>query len=183
MKYIFLLLSVILILASCNNQEDEVKGEKVEEINPKQEAKALPEDSNLIRLNEAIRNDINNPNLYVKRSKIYDSIGDNQAAVEDLDRAYRLDSTNLNTLLAQAKFLGSRGKVVISLNILEKAKQLEPENAKVYVALSELFLMGKNNERSLKNADLAIKYDKFNAEAYYLKGYNFLEKAPHFTKL
>ena len=35
--------------------------------------------------------------------------------------------------------------------------------------------MGKNNERSLKNADLAIKYDQFNAKAYYLKGYNFLE--------
>ena len=176
MRHIFLFLISTLILSSCSRQEEnKAEEEKIKESNPKQVLSETPEDSNLIRLNEAIRNNINKPELYVKRSKIYDSIGDSQSAVEDLDRAYRLDSTNINTLLAQSKFLANKGKVVISLNILEKAKQLYPEDARIYIQFSELYLMGRNNERSLKNADLAIKYDKYNAEAYYLKGYNFLE--------
>jgi len=176
MKQLIFILSIIVGLASCGNPETEDK-QKENTIHSNQEKLAddMPEDSALISLNEAIRSDINNPDLYVKRAKFYDSIGDNNAAIKDLDRAYKIDSTNLNTLLAQANFLGRKGKVVMSLNILENAKMLYPEEAKIYVQMSELFLLGKNNERSLKNADLAIKYDQFNADAYYLKGYNFLE--------
>ena len=176
MKQLIFILSVVVGLASCSNpQPKDEQQEKNEKVNQAKAVDSMLEDSALINLNEAIRSDINNPSLYVKRAKYFDSIGDNNAAIQDLDRAYKLDSTNLNTLIAQANFLGKRGKVVMSLNILENAKQLYPEDAKIYVAMSELFLMGKNNERSLKNADLAIKHDQFNADAYYLKGYNFLE--------
>lgn len=164
-----LLVVGFLFIAGCQAPQKE-KSE-----NQKTEIKELPENPRMDLLNQKIRKDITNPDLYVKRAQLYDSLGDAQGAVQDLDRAFRLDTTRMETLLAQAEFLAKKGKVDISLGLLEKAKRYHPEADEVYVKFSEVFLMVGDNEKSLKNADLAVKYNMFNAEAYYLKGYNFLE--------
>lgn len=174
MRYIFIL--SIFYLFACQNKEVENKQiEVTDESKVLNDSKDTYLDSNFTAINRAILEDVNNPDLYVKRALLYDSIKDSKAALEDLDRAYRIDSTRLNTLLAQADFLLKRGKLDLSLKILEKAQFYHPEASRVYEKLSETYLIARNNEKSLKNADLATKYDKFNARAYYLKGYNFLE--------
>ena len=63
----------------------------------------------------------------------------------------------------------------MSERILDKANRLYPENSEVHEKYSKIYLIGKNNSKSLQYADLAIKYDIYNPEAYYLKGYNFFE--------
>tara|TARA_R110002096_G_scaffold358732_2_gene551836 strand:+ start:6083 stop:7120 length:1038 start_codon:yes stop_codon:yes gene_type:complete len=174
MKYIFILVSFFLF--ACENQAPKTETIEVQENQTiEQESNDDKLDSILSSINKAILNDVSNPDLYLKRAQLYDSINDTKSALEDLDRAFKIDSTKLTTLIAQANFLSKRGKLNLGLRMLEKAQVYHPTDARVYVELSELYLLAKNNEKSLNNADLAIKYDKFNAKAYYLKGYNFLE--------
>ena len=155
------------------NEKDEAAQTPIEQEVEKQVE--LEEDTVLTALNEAVRNDINNIDLYLKRAQYYIDNEDPKAGISDIDRAYRLDTNYLPTLLMQSSFLYKNGKLNMGLSILEKAKVLYPKNSDLYAHLSELFLIAKNNPKSLANADLAIKYDIYNAKAYYLKGYNFLE--------
>ena len=174
---------IFLTLLACNSKDKAQDDVKVDVEKPNQQAMvegvesrlAKVQDSLLARVNEELKADMNNPELYVKRSRIYERFGQLDYAFEDMQRAYMLDSNNVDLLVAYGDFHLRRGDLQISLSYLNQARNLNPESSEVYLKLGELFLIGKNNKRSLQNADLAIKYDKFNAQAYFLKGFNFLE--------
>lgn len=131
-------------------------------------------DSSLNEINQKIREDLNNPELYVDRSSLYLELGDIQAAIKDLDRAYRIDTTNLKTLMAQADFFTRRGKLEAAMRVLEKSQTYHPEHSDLYVRKAELYLIGKNYKKSLENADIAVKYDIYNEKAYFVKAFDFL---------
>ena len=175
--YLFIVLGVI----GCGETKEK-ETSKTEETSQKKETKQSSkpgfdskEDSMLTSINEKIRADINNKDLYLERADFYMKNNNAKEAVEDINRAFKLDTSYLPTLLMQADFLSKSGKLEASLSILERADRLYPENSEVQVGFSELYLIASNNQKSLNYADLAIKYDIYNAEAYYLKGYNFLE--------
>jgi len=178
------ILSLIILISSCKQAgrsdkeqifEDSKQSESVVGTEISESSNRDSGDSLLESINQLIRKDLNNPDLYLRRAAIYDSLDDVKMAVQDLDRAFLIDSTYLPTILSQADFLARRGKVELGLKMLERGKRHHPESSKLYEQFAELFLIAGNNSLALKNADLAIKYDKFNANAYYLKGYNFLE--------
>lgn len=135
----------------------------------------IPSDSTLNTINEKIRADINNKDLYLERADYFLEKEDAKSAMEDINRAFRMDTTYLPTILKQSNFLTKSGKLELSLNILDRGNQLYPKNSDIHTAYSKLYLVAKSNEKSVSYADLAIKYNLYNAEAYYLKGYNFLE--------
>ncbi len=161
---------ILLILLACGEGTSNKEGDTHQS-----EVLDSTEDSAMQSINEKIRKDINNPDLYLERSLIYEALGDNQAAVDDIDRALRIDSNYLNTLIAQVNFLLKRGDLNTTSNILSHAQRKHPEASIVYEKLSELYLIADNNKKALENADLAVKYDKYNAKAYYLKGYSFIQ--------
>lgn len=179
-KILIVLPIVLLVLSACNNEQKEknekkpIKVRETEKIHDNYQTSST-QDSLMNDINVKIREDINNPELYVDRSDLYLEIGDTRSAIEDLDRAYRIDSTNLKTLMAQADLFTRGGRLDASLRILEKAKGLYPEHSDLYVRMAEVYLIGHNNSKSLESADLAVKYDIYNEKAYYLKAYNFLE--------
>lgn len=177
MKRISVLSLFVVLLWSCGSSEknEQSKSENQSVESPKKRELSPEADSVFQEINERIRNDINNPDLYLERSRLYELVGDEKAAIADINRAVSIDSTYLNTMIAQAEFLIKRGELNTTLSILEYAKKLHPKASVVYTKLSELYLMARNYEKSLKNADLAVKHDKFNAKAYYLKGFSFAE--------
>jgi tetratricopeptide (TPR) repeat protein len=176
MNRLFPISVLLLILIACGDQNTSSQDQQNQTKQETQQVKSGEfEDSTLLDLNEKIRADINNPDLYLERAERHLELENPKAAVADIGRAFGIDSTYLPTLIAQASYLAKRGEVNSGLNILERAKSLYPEESDVYTALSEVFLIARNSELSLKNADLAIKYNMYNAKAYYLKGYNFLE--------
>jgi len=132
-------------------------------------------DSLLLLVNQKIREDLANPDLYAERAEIYFDAGDLEAGIKDLDRAFKLDSTNLNTLMAQAKFFTRRGRMEAAKRILDRAKRIHPQESDIYVLLAELFLIGKDYDQALQHADLGVKYDLYNEKAYFIKAYTFLE--------
>ncbi|MAY84741.1 MAG: hypothetical protein CMP59_11455 [Flavobacteriales bacterium] len=178
MKNIFFSTLLIFALIAC--QSDEKKTENTESQNTEStesvdNSAVLRNDSALEVINQKIREDLENPELYVDRSELYFEAGDNQSGIQDLDRAFRLDSTNLKTMMAQAKFFTKGGRLEAAKRVLEKAKKYHPEDSDVHVMLAELFLIGKDYDNSLKNADLAVKYDMYNNKAYFIKAFTFLE--------
>lgn len=174
--YIFSLIIVLSITACDSTQEKSKPTTPVNTSNVEaQQEIDTKEDSALTLLNAKIVKDVNNPSLYLERAKIHEESGDDQAAFEDINRAYLLDSTFLETILAQADFVGKRGQLELGMSILNKGEKLYPEEAKVYAKKSELLLIGRNFSGALKQADLAVKYDPYYAHAYYLKGFSFLE--------
>ncbi len=132
-------------------------------------------DRQLDSLNNAIRQDINNADLYIARSLYFENQGQIAEAKNDLDRAYLIDTTAVKPLIAYADYWIKRGKLGFALDVLERASRHHSNSADVYVKLSELYLVARNNVKSLEYADRAIKHDMFNAKAYYLKGFNFIE--------
>lgn len=173
MKYLTLFIALSLLFA-CGQDATPIDQQPEQKTTPV-ETEDTQVDQELEEINQAIRADINNKDLYLKRAKYHQANSNAKSAAADINRAFKLDTLYLPTLLTQADFLSKSGKLGASLSILEKAKRLYQDSSSVYVGFSKLYLIARNNEKSLENADLAIKYDIYNAEAYYLKGYNFLE--------
>jgi tetratricopeptide (TPR) repeat protein len=177
-KFTFLSILLTLTFLACQNA-DQSKQEKdnssVKDQAVQSESFKDPNDSALQIVNQKIREDLENPDLYVDRSEIYLNQGDIDAGIKDLDRAFRLDSTNLKTLMAQARFFTRRGRVEAAKRVLERAKGFHPEESDIYVMLGELYLIAKDYDNALRHADLAVKYDIYNDKAYFVKAYTFLE--------
>lgn len=180
-RYITLLLALFIMACQSDpsaktDKMNEKKEEKVVEKKRIHDDSTTDEQDSLLEIiNQKIREDINNPELYVERSDLYLEIGDMNSAIKDIDRAIRLDSTNFRTMMAQADIFTKAGRLESSMNILEKAKELYPEESDLYVRMAEIYLIAKNNKESLKAADLAVKHDIYNEKAYFIKAYNFLE--------
>lgn len=177
MKNTFFLL-LIAVLWSCDetkNPERDSTTVKTSTSEQKATETVLKEDSLLTSLNKKIRADINNKDFYLQRAQYFQDIGAEKEAMGDIGRAFTIDSVYLPTLLMQADFLATKGRLEGSENILHKANRLYPQNSEIHAKYSKVYLIGKDNTKSLKFADLAIKYDIYNEEAYYLKGFNFYE--------
>lgn len=177
MRTLFYIAIAASIFACQSKAETKNEQEKVitEKDNTQVESKLTKSDSAFSAINEKIRADVNNKDLYLERADLYLEIQDAKEAMRDINRAFRIDTLYLPTLLKQANFLTKSGKLEISQNVLDRANKYYPENSDVHVAYSQLYLVARNNPRSISYADLAIKYNMYNAEAYYLKGFNFLE--------
>ena len=173
MKYIILSIS-FFILFSCSEEDKKIKKNEIKETKSVAIV-PLNTDEKLEDLNLKIRANINNKDLYLERADYFLENEDTKSAMQDINRAFKLDTLYLPTLLKQADFLAKSGKLVLSKAILDKADVLNPKNSLVQTGYSKLYLIGRSNEKSTQYADLAVKYDIYNAEAYYLKGYNFLE--------
>lgn len=176
MKKILILTAFFTSILACNQGSEAAKENVKEEETSKNKAfPEVEEDSILTDINLRIREDINNPNLYVERARWYMEKGDKREAILNIDQAIRLDSTNLETLLIQAELFFKGGRLDASKRILDKTIKIYPNSSNAYLLMSELFLIGQDNKQSIKYADLAIKNDMYNEKAYYVKGFNFLE--------
>jgi len=177
-EYLYLVL--FLFVLACNQVGTQKETDKKEAIPIENnvEVKETPDpykDSSLIAMNEKIKEDINNPDLYLERAEIYQKLKMDKAAFNDIDRAKKIDSNKLEVIIAQADFVAKRGQIDISMQLLDRAYSLYPTSSSLHAKYAEVYLIARNNTESLKYADLAVKYDPYNAKAYYLKGYNFLE--------
>jgi len=173
--FYFILISVLFACQPKENTTNKETATTAEIKDTEVETAGGEIDSVLTALNEKIRADINNKDLYLARADHFLEAQLAKEAMQDINRAFRIDTTYLPTLLKQADFLTKSGKIESSRTILDKANTLYPENSQIQVAFSRLYLVARNNTKSISYADLAIKYDLYNAEAYYLKGFSFLE--------
>ncbi len=127
-------------------------------------------------INDLLKNDINNPALYLRRAKIYVKYMDISSAILDLDRAIKIDSIVPEFYLLKAELLKNQDKLKESKAVLDKCMLIDNDNIQARIELGWLALIVRDYKQALDYADAALKRDIHSAEAYFLKGMVFEEK-------
>lgn len=121
-------------------------------------------------LNEEIRKNINNGDLYIKRSILYRTLGDLQAAMEDADRALKIDP-NKPAYLEEKGILMIRNRDFKQAeNAFVKCAQIDRENETCRLKLAELYFYSRRFQDAMEWTNNVLKINKYNADAYFLKG-------------
>jgi tetratricopeptide (TPR) repeat protein len=175
MRILFILLVGILSYGCGEQPAESDQSKETRQVPVVTEKQEEPEDSSLVAINRKIREDINNPDLYIERADIYKELGDMESRIKDIDRAFKIDSSNLSTLLAQAEYFAERGRMEPAMRVLENAENYHPGSERINLARAEVYMRQGEWQKALSQADQAVKHNMYNAEAYYLKGFLFLE--------
>jgi tetratricopeptide (TPR) repeat protein len=127
----------------------------------------------LADINEKIKANPKNADLFHQRALIGLSQKDLNAALEDMTRALNLDSTKASYYMTIADVYFAANKTRFTKDALEKAISLEPKNVEAILKLAELYLFVENYKTSVQYIDDALKIDVTNPKAYFMKGMDF----------
>ena len=163
MKNTFFFVALLFLVACSETKPNQVKDQSKAEF------------SKLDSLNELIRDKPNELSLFLERAKISRDSLDLNSAYQDIDIVIGMDSSNAMAYLLKAQFLFDEGKIKTSHTAVTKSLSLDDNSIEGYTLLSKIYLLVKNHEESILAADEVLKRDLYNAQAYYLKGFNFKE--------
>ncbi len=166
-KNIFFYFSLNLVLIACNPK-------KSSEQNTIAPIDSIP--SELADINKKIYADPKNPVYYHERAKYYFGKKDIKSAASNMKVVMDLDSTKAIYLITLADIYFVQNKTLLAKNTLENAISKEPNNDVALVKLAELYLYVRKYDQSMELLNRALKANKTNAKAYFIKGYVFKEK-------
>lgn len=169
-----IILSVLIsfMLFSCGG---EVEQPKSTEKNTK-DSLELARTLDFEQINNELKNDHNNPSLYIKRARIYQKYNDNLLAIEDIDRAIKLDSLIPEYYLLKAELQKKEGGYADAKRTLDKCLLIDNKNVQARIELGWIAFIIQNYKQAIEYADAALKINVYAAEAYYLKGMIFSEQ-------
>lgn len=127
-------------------------------------------------VNELIRKDPGNLDLYLRRSKLYMNAKDYAASLADMDRILAIDSSKAEYLVAAADINFFTGKIARTKQLLERAVQVNPENIDCLLRLAQLYHYLKQYDEEMELIDQALHKDVHYAQAYFMKGMLFKDK-------
>lgn len=166
LRNIFLLLcsTSILGFTSCGGNETKINTD------------TLAGKDSLAIVNELIRKDPGNLNLYLRRSRIYMQKKDYAASMMDVDRILAIDSSKAEYLLAAADIYFFTGKITRTKQLLERAVTINPDNVDCLLRLAQLHHYLTNYDEEIALLDKVLQKDVHNSQAYFMKGMLFKEK-------
>lgn len=118
--------------------------------------------------------DSSNADLFAKRAKNYLEIGKIDLSLRDIQHALELNSENdgLFILLSDIYMvLGQSDNAILSL---KKAIKLNGNSTIPFLKLSEIYILLEQPSIALSYTNEALSIDRYDAEAYYLKGVSLL---------
>ena len=163
--YVWLLAIVFSFFYACNNGKIENK-----EVADKQ-LDATPE--NLKALNEKIKLNPKDGELFNQRAGIYLQLNNIDSAFRDINNALMIDSTSANFLSTLSDVYMAAGMAQNALAALDKALLFEPENINALLKKAELHLYFEQYGKTLELTEKAIKIDNVNPKAYFIRGMTF----------
>src|SRR3954468_16453515 len=101
--------------------------------------------------------------------------GDGSSALNDMLNAVQIDSSKAEYFFLLGDIYFSKLFIAQAVSSFEKSIALDPKNITAELKLAELFLLLKKYQQSLDHADNALRIDKTNAKAYFIKGFMFKE--------
>ena len=172
MKRLLIVVSAVFFLVACGNDsvntnENEVLVQDTTESEQTAEFRAI---------NNLLKDNINDPVLYLKRARLYMKYNDLSSAVNDLDRAIKVDSASPAYYLLKAELLKKQDKLNESKTVLDQVMAIDNENISARIELGWLALIAQEYKQAMDYADAVLKRDVHNAKAYHLKGMIFQEK-------
>jgi tetratricopeptide (TPR) repeat protein len=172
MYKILIVAGIITLLTSCGNDAKKVGNIEAEAQVPEVTEQA----AEFKAINELLKNDINNPALYLRRAKLFKKYNDISSAVGDIDRAIKVDSLQPEFYLLKAELLKQQDRLKEAKQALDKCLFMDNFNVKARIELGWLALIARDYDQALDYADAVLKMDVHNAEAYFLKGIIFEDK-------
>lgn len=125
---------------------------------------------------DSIGYDSTNANYYLIRAKEYfahERIGN---AFSDVSKALSLEKDNVEAYLMLADIYYELGDEQNVTEALTRAADIAPSDARPLVKLAELSLLRENQNLALIYLDKALAINKFNPQAYFVRGQLFLSR-------
>ncbi|HCQ29963.1 MAG TPA: hypothetical protein DIU39_06730 [Flavobacteriales bacterium] len=163
-----LLIIILFSLFACGNKPTDQQSNT-------NSTDSVQTENSLLKVNEALKDDPNNAELYYERAQIYANQKMIDEALQDIDRALKLDSLNEDFYLYKGDLYIQKGNGTEAEKTYLKATKIKEESPNGYIKLSELMYYGGYYEDMLKYANEALKRDMYNDRAYFNKGYAFLK--------
>jgi tetratricopeptide (TPR) repeat protein len=136
-------------------------------------ASAIPEE--LKQLNQQLKANPNNAELYHKRALFYMNTKKYSQGLADMLIAVNIDTTNAKYFLTLSDFYFIDNQTSKTKAALEKCIALDDKNTDAFLKLAELYLYVRKYEESIKYINMALKIDQYNAKGYFMKGMNYKE--------
>ncbi|MFT4969101.1 MAG: tetratricopeptide (TPR) repeat protein [Chitinophagales bacterium] len=121
-------------------------------------------------LDSLIKADVRNSDLYFDRALYYKSRGVYPKAIADIYSALHIDSANVDYYLFAGELFLDMNEGVKAAGLMSKGINMNPENEELYIKAIEYNYYLQNYEASLNFANDLIQINKYNADAYFLKG-------------
>ncbi len=159
------IVTLIFFAASCNDSHDKRKGAENIQI--------APTDAFLKEINQKIKENPNNPDLFNKRAQYYLQIENIDSAFRDINQALTLDSLNADYYVTLSDIYMFTGMIGNTLAALEKALQINPESNNALLKRAELHLYFSEYEKVVDLTSKAIKIERVNPKAYFIRGMTY----------
>ncbi len=130
--------------------------------------------TDLEQLNELIRNDSTNKELYHQRARFFLLNNQFENTLSDLNRALLLDNKNQSVFLTLAETYLKMGQSESCNAALLKAVDLDPQNPVPYFRLAELYLLLNDPTTAMIWADRSLAASRLNPDGLFVKGLVFL---------
>ncbi|MBI3511231.1 MAG: tetratricopeptide repeat protein [Bacteroidetes bacterium] len=164
MKNIFFLFVFSLLVYSCGNDSGKTTNDSLK-----------PNDS-VSLINEQIRKDPANLDLYVKRSRLEMNRKQFGPALDDMNRVIAVDSNKAEYLIAAADINFFTMHTLRADSLLSRAVRLHPDNVDCLLKLATMDHYLTKYDDELKLLDAALHVDVHNSQVYYMKGMMFKER-------
>lgn len=128
-----------------------------------------PKDS-LSVLNDKIRKDPNNLDLYYQRAMFAVGRKDYNSAMADINRVLAVDSSTTKYLLAGADIHFFSMKVKRADELLKRAVEIDPKNTDCLLRLAQLHHYLRRFDDEIIVLDKVLDLDKRNSQAFFMKG-------------
>jgi tetratricopeptide (TPR) repeat protein len=132
-------------------------------------------DQTILLLDSLIKANPRNPDYYYDRALYYKSIGINPKAVVDIYSALHIDSANVSYYLFAGELFLDMGEGEKAIALTAKGINMVPGNEALYIKAIAYNYYMQQYEAALNFANDLIGINKYNAEAYFLKGLIYKE--------
>jgi len=128
-----------------------------------------------VQLTELIKQNPNESDLFYYRASLFMKDKNSSAALSDMLAATALDSSKVDYFLELGDIYFSKLFIAQAISSFEKCISLDSKNISAELRLAELFLYLKKYSDCIQHADNALRIDKTNSKAYFIKGFMFKE--------
>lgn len=157
-----------MLICSCSGP---LSKKEIEELNRKADSLSTQFNSaELKAVNKELLEDPNNPDLYIKRSKVYLSIKEYEAALGDCKLAIKLDSNQSTYYLSLVDVHYAMNNTRLAKESLLEIEKRFPDNSEALLKLAELYFLVKQYQEAITYVNKSLKLDEHQATAYHLKG-------------
>lgn len=133
-------------------------------------------DGAVAEMNEAIRLDPSEANLYLMRGAAYRATKDFDKAIADVDEAIRLDASRGDFYMLRGMIFGDQGDLDRAITELNQKVKLDPESAPGYAKRAELFRQKKDYDSAVADYSEVVKRQPDNAKGFVDRGWIYVLK-------